>query len=79
MKKVRISIKQRYYKKAIVEIEVPENVDQDHLDEWLWENEDNYDWRLKNKLVDEKYIDNGKLLRYDELDSDGKPIYGGHL
>lgn len=80
MRKVRISIEKTYFKKVNVEIEVPESVDQDHLAEWLWDNEHQYDWRLKNKLTEEKYISDGELLRYDELDSDGTLNgFGGHL
>lgn len=79
MRKVRISVEKMYFKKASVEIEVPESIDQDRLAEWLWDNEHQYDWRLKNKLTETKHTENGEDWRYDELDSDGVPKYGGHL
>jgi hypothetical protein len=80
MRKVRISVEKMYFKEASVEIEIPESVDQDNLAEWLWGNEHQYDWRLKNKLVDTKHeLLDGEVWRYDELDSEGIPTYGGHL
>jgi len=79
MRKVRITAERQYFKKVIVEIEIPDNVDQEHLDTWLWDNEDKYDWKVKNKFVDTKHILDGELLRYDEFDSEGIPTYGGHL
>ena len=79
MRKVRITAERQYFKKVIVEIEIPESVDQERLDEWLWDNEDKYDWKVKNKFVDTKHVLDGELLRYDELDSEGIPTYGGHL
>ena len=39
MRKVRISVEKMYFKKASVEIEVHESVDQDRLAECLWDNE----------------------------------------
>jgi hypothetical protein len=79
MRKVRISVEKMYFKKASVEIEIPESVDQDNLAIWLWDNEHQYYWRLKNKLVDTKHVLDGDVWRYDELDSEGIPTYGGHL
>ena len=69
----------KYFKKVIVEIEIPENLDQEYLDRWLWQNEDKYDWKVKNKFVDTKHILDEEVWRYDELDSEGIPTYGGHL
>ena len=56
MRKVRITAERKYFKRVSVEIEIPEDLDQEHLDEWLWQNEDKYDWKVKNKFVDTKHI-----------------------
>lgn len=92
MRKVKISQRYVYYKYAQVEIFVPNTIEPEDLDKYLFENEDVYINSLKEKLSKANYedgfglehygmcdIDQDTELRYDLLNDDDKPIFGGHI
>jgi hypothetical protein len=73
--KVKVSKLVKYYKYAEVEVEVPNDIHNDKLCDWLIDNEDKYDEELDNKTHDSSLeYDDSETYRYET--SDG---FGGHL
>jgi hypothetical protein len=92
MKKVRISTRQIYYNYAQVDVFVPNTIQDEDLQEYLDANEDLYTDSIDKELSN-NYIEFGFGLdqhgmseksqetewRYDVLDKNNEPTYGGHL
>ena len=92
MKKVRISTRQIYYNYAQVDVFVPNTVQDEDLQEYLDANEDLYtdsiDEQLSNHYMEFGFgLDQHGMCeksqeeewRYDVLDKNNDPTYGGHL
>ena len=92
MIKVRISTKQVYYKYAQTIVYVPNTIEKEDILNYLNENEDIYIDKVDEDLYDtsleygnglDEYgmndIHNDSERRFDVLDKDENPIFGGHL
>lgn len=92
MKKVRISTRQVYHNYAFVDVFVPNTLDNKDLQEYLSENEDLFmesiDEQLGNHYTEFGFgldyhgmceQDQETEWRYDLLDENNDPTYGGHL
>jgi len=90
MLKVRISKRQIYYNFAVAEIYVPNTVK--NIDQYLWENEHLYIDKIEDELSQGHYeqgfgLDQHGMCeekeeeewRYDVLNENNEPSYGGHL
>ena len=92
MKKVTITTRAVYHKVATVEVNVPSTVEDENVQDWLWDNEhlfiDELDDNLDNAKLEYGFgvtIDNGMVwkeeeseTRYDVYDEMGDVKYGGH-
>jgi hypothetical protein len=88
-KKVVISTRVVYHKYAEITIEVPSNIKDEDIDEWIVDNDD-FSEELDQKLSDAKFefgfgLGNGmddkseeSETRFDVYDLNGKITYGGH-
>jgi hypothetical protein len=88
-KKVVISTRAVYHKYAEVTIEVPSNIKNEDVDEWI-ANNDNFSEQLDQKLSTAKFesgfglegnmdeIDQEFETRFDIYNSKGVITYGGH-
>lgn len=90
MKKVKVTTRAVYHKMVSVEVEVPSNVEDENVSDWLWDNEHLFIDELDDKLSDAPYEDGRGLVdgmdddssdsetRYDVVNSDGTFSFGGH-
>ena len=90
MKKVIVTTRVVYHKIASVEINIPSDIDDDYVRDWLWDNEHFFIDELDDKLSDASYEFGRGLVdgmdddssdsetRYDILSTDGKIYSGGH-
>ncbi len=93
MKKVIVTQRSIYHKIASIEVEVPNNINDDEVGEWLLENEDSYTNKIDTEISNTNYefgfgmgngmdeIESESEWRYDVVDSE-KPnrfTIGGHL
>lgn len=88
-KKVVISTRAVYHKYAEVTIEVPSNIEDENIDEWITNN-DNFSEELDQKLSEAKFefgfgldgnmndFDEDNETRFDVYNSKGEITYGGH-
>ena len=90
MKKVTITKRAVYHKTASVTIDVPSDISEDEIQNWLWDNEELFTHKLDTNLSDAKYEYGFGIDEYngmDELDSESETrydvyeekTYGGHL
>lgn len=90
MKQVTITTRAVYHKVASVTIDVPSDINQDKLQDWLWENEELFIEQLSDKLSEARY-DFGFGLG-DEMEDESSPsetrfdliedneiTFGGHI
>jgi hypothetical protein len=89
--KVKITKRVVFHKIAETTIDVPDNISKFEMDEYLTDHEHIYDEQLHTALQDAKtefgfglgdgMVDEDAEVeeRYDILDDNGKPIYGGHI
>lgn len=92
MKQVTITTRAVYHKTASVTIDVPPNISEDELQQWLWDNEESFMDELDTKFgrADYKYgfgldEDNGmdwademSETIYDIIENN-TTTYGGHI
>lgn len=92
MKKVIVTTRAVYHKVATVEVNVPSTVEDENVQDWLWDNEhlfiDELDDNLSNAKLEYGFgvdSDNGMVwkeeeseTRYDVYDEMGDVKYGGH-
>ena len=91
MKKVRVTERVVFYKYAQIEICVPDTIQETDLHEYLLKNED-INFSLEDNLVKSNYHfgfgldkygmcekDQEVETRYDLLDENDEPIFGGHM
>ena len=92
-RKVVISNRSVYHKYAEVTIEIPKDIKDDDIAQWLYDNESEYTDNLDKSLSDAKYEfgfgsdfvggmnEVESETRYDVVDSEvkGRFIFGGHL
>jgi hypothetical protein len=92
MKKVIVTTRAVYHKVATVEVNVPSTVEDENVQDWLWDNEhlfiDELDDNLDNAKLEYGFgvdTDNGMVwkeeeseTRYDVYDEMGDVKYGGH-
>ena len=88
-KKVVISTRAVYHKYAEVTIEVPSNIEDENIDNWITNN-DNFSEELDQKLSEAKFefgfgldgnmndFDEDSETRFDVYNSKGEITYGGH-
>jgi hypothetical protein len=88
-KKVVISTRAVYHKYAEVTIEVPSNIKNEDIDEWI-ANNDNFSEELDQKLSEAEFecgfglndnmdeIDQENETRFDVYNSKGEITWGGH-
>jgi hypothetical protein len=88
-KKVVISTRVVYHKYAEVTIEVPSNIEDENIDNWITNN-DNFSEELDQKLSEAKFefgfgldgnmndFDEDNETRFDVYNSKGEITYGGH-
>ena len=91
-KTIRISTRAVYHKVAYVDLQVPADLSNDEVLDWIYENEDTFVEKLDEKLFKAKYYYGRGLdshdgfdddsadseTRYDIFNDDGKIIHGGH-
>lgn len=92
MKKVIVTTRAVYHKVATVEVTVPSTVEDENVQDWLWDNEHLFIDKLDDNLANAKLeygfgvtMDNGMVwkeeeseTRYDVYDEMGDIKYGGH-
>jgi len=92
MKKVTITTREVYHKIASVTIDVPSDIGEDEVQQWLWDNEELFTSELDTSLDNAEYeygfglagdngmneVDSVSETRYDLIEND-KIKYGGHL
>jgi hypothetical protein len=90
MKKVTITTRVIYHKIASVTIDVPDDIPNDKVQDWIWENEHLFTDELDQNLSKASYdygfgisddmdwIDQESETRYD-VNENGEIAYGGHL
>lgn len=90
MKKVIVTTRVVYHKTASVVVNVPQNLNEEDIQIWLWFNEDEYSSTLEKELEKQQYeLGFGLGDGFDEADSDTETrfdvvesnnvIYGGHI
>lgn len=92
MKKVKVTTRAVYHKVAAVEVSVPSNVEDENVQQWLWDNEhlfiDELDNNLENANLeygfgltednDMEWENQESETRYDVYNEAGELNYGGH-
>ena len=90
MKKVTITTRAVYHKIASVSIDVPADIPNDKVQDWIFDNEHLFTDELDKKLSEAPYefgfglsdnmdwIDQESESRYD-VEENGEITYGGHL
>jgi len=94
-RKVVISNRSVYHKYAEVTIEIPKDINDDDIAQWLYDNESEYTDTLDEKLSKAKYefglgidlvggmdeVESESETRYDVVDTEvkGRFTFGGHL
>ena len=77
-RKVVVSNRSVYHKYAEVEVEVPNNIAVEDIEQWLYENSEEYDSLLDQKLSESKYIFGTGLYNFvgmEDAESDSETRY----
>lgn len=90
MKKVIVTTRAVYHKIASIEVNVPDDIQDDYVRDWLWDNEHFFIDELDDKFSDAPYeygfgLGDGmdeesseSETRYDIVDHNGESTFGGH-
>jgi hypothetical protein len=93
-RKVIVANRSVYHKYATIEIEIPDIIEEDKVDDWLLKNSEQWEEKLDQKINDADFefgfglgsgmseIESESETRYDVLEKDDEKVmsfYGGHL
>lgn len=79
MKKVIITTRAVYHRVATIEVNVPSTVEDENVQQWLWDNEHLFICELDNDLGNANLDDLVDTeTRYDVYNEAGDVKYGGH-
>jgi hypothetical protein len=90
MKQVTITTREVYHKVASVTIDVPSDISEDKIHEWLLDNHELFAEQLDNNISKSEFdfgfglqdgmdwIDSESETRFDLIE-DNKKVFGGHL
>lgn len=78
MRKVVVSNRSVYHKYAEVEVEVPNNVAEENIEQWLYDNSEQYDSQLDQKISEAEYVFGTGLYDFagmEDAESDSETRY----
>jgi hypothetical protein len=55
-RKVIVANRSVYHKYATIEIEIPDTIEEDKVDDWLFKNSEQWEEKLDQKIADAEYV-----------------------